>query len=165
VCESSQSQFLVLESSGESYAVPIHKAREIAPIAELLAVPGGSRLLAGFLNLHGTAIPVIRIEPPNAKPVAPPGLHARILILVNGGCPLGILVDAVREIVDATEEAITERNSDYVFGACVTGTIESGRCKIPVLSTERLLLESEQRKIAEFQATAQSRMSDLDGDV
>lgn len=163
VCEPVRSQFLVLESCGETYAVPIHKAREIVPIAKLMSVPGGSKLLVGFLNLRGTAVPVVRVEPPTSESALPPGLYAQILIFLDGGRSIGILVDAVREIVDAAEEAIAEHNSRYAFNACVTGVIQSTGRTIPVLSTDRLLLANERLRITEFQTIAQARMSGLEG--
>lgn len=163
VCEPVRSQFLVLESGGETYAVPIHKAREIVPIAKLMSVPGGSKLLVGFLNLRGTAVPVVRVEPPTSESALPPGLYAQILIFLDGGRSIGILVDAVREIVDAAEEAIAEHNSRYAFNACVTGVIQSTGRTIPVLSTDLLLLANERLRITEFQMIAQARMSGLEG--
>jgi purine-binding chemotaxis protein CheW len=163
VWDASQRKFLILESAGETYAVAIGEAREIVPIANLIAVPGSSTLLVGFLNLHGRAIPVVRIEARAPEVVPEPGLSARILILLDNGQPLGVLVDSVTEIVEAAEEALGSYNSAYVFGDCVTGFIESAGRKIPVLSAERLLLMNERVRVAEFQETAQKRIYGLGG--
>jgi purine-binding chemotaxis protein CheW len=163
VWDASRRKFLILESAGEIYAVAIGEAREIVPIAHLIAVPGGSTLLLGFLNLHGNAIPVIRLEPRTPEVVPEPGLSARILILLDNGQPLGLFVDSVTEIVEATEEALGSYNSAYVFGDCATGVIESAGRTIPVLSAERLLLMKERVRVAEFQETAQKRIYGLGG--
>ena len=51
---------LLLFSVGEqTYALPLPDLQEIVPLAQLSHPPGLPSFVAGFLNLRGTAIPIV----------------------------------------------------------------------------------------------------------
>jgi chemotaxis signal transduction protein len=55
-------QILELELAGQLYGIPLREVQEIVPMAQLSGPPDLPAILAGFLNLEGEAIPVVRLD-------------------------------------------------------------------------------------------------------
>lgn len=153
---------LVFNSSGQDWAFPLHAVQEIAPMAELSSPPGLPPLLAGFLNLGGTAIPILRLDTLFELPEQLPGLHAHLIILRGGGAnPIGVLVASVRRISDVNPANLLPVPENNVFQDCAVATITIDDCVTHILSPERILLEQERRMLGELQAIAQQRLQNL----
>src|SRR5580700_3989587 len=90
---------LVFRSSGLNCAFPLEAVCEIVPMSKLSSPPGLPSGLAGFLNLRGTAIPILRLDRLFDLPEQKPGLHTPMIILRGVLGPIGILAESVRGIV------------------------------------------------------------------
>jgi len=66
---------LIFHSSGLDCAFPLEAVREIVPMAQLFSPPGLPSGLAGFLDLRGTAIPIVRLDRLFDLPEQQAGLH------------------------------------------------------------------------------------------
>ena len=53
---------LIFHTSGLDCAFPLEAVQEIVPMATLYCPPGMPSGLAGFLDLRGTAVPIIRVD-------------------------------------------------------------------------------------------------------
>ncbi len=87
---------LIFQVSGLNCAFPLEAVREVVPMAALSSPPGMPSGLAGFLELRGTAIPIVRLDRLYDLPPQQPGLHTPMIILRGVLGPIGILVDYVR---------------------------------------------------------------------
>ena len=90
---------LIFRSSGLDCAFPLEAVREIVPMARLSCPPGLPTGLVGFLDLRGTAIPIVRLDRLFDLPEQQAGLHTPMIVLRGVLGPIGILVDSVRGIV------------------------------------------------------------------
>ncbi len=72
---------LIFHSSGLDCAFPLEAVREIVPMAMLSSPPGLPSGLAGFLDLRGTAIPIVRLDRLFDLPEQLPGLHTPMIVL------------------------------------------------------------------------------------
>src|ERR1700729_1351062 len=90
---------LVFHSSGLDCAFPLEAVREIVPMAALSSPPGLPSGLLGFLDLRGTAIPIVRLDRLFDLPEQKPGLHTPMIVLRGILGPIGVLVESVRGIV------------------------------------------------------------------
>src|ERR1700680_324219 len=97
---------LMFHSSGLDCAFPLEAVREIVPMAALSSPPGLPSGLAGFLDLRGTAIPVVRLDRLFDLREQEPGLHTPMIILRGVLGPIGILAESVRGIVPAASEGL-----------------------------------------------------------
>src|SRR5580658_6218113 len=116
---------LIFNSSGLDCAFPLESVREIVPMAQLSTPPGLPSGLAGFLDLRGTAVPIVRLDRLFDLPEQQPGLHTPMIVLrgtVLGGTlgPIGILADSVRGIVEASSARLLELPPDGTFQGCAT---------------------------------------------
>ena len=130
-------------------------------MAQLARPPGLPALLEGFLNLRGEAVPVVRLRRLFGLPEASPGLYTPMVVLKGREGPLALLVDEVSGVLSASEEAGLPVQEGHAFNDCVEAEVVLDGRAVHLLSTDRLLLEQERRRIAELQVVAQRRLSDL----
>src|ERR1700719_3899536 len=86
---------LIFQSSGLNCAFPLEAVREIVPMATLSTPPGLPSGLAGFLDLRGTAIPIVRLDRLFNLAEQLPGLHTPMIVLHRVLGPIGLLVESV----------------------------------------------------------------------
>jgi purine-binding chemotaxis protein CheW len=87
-------------SLGENlFAVDIMRIREIILPQKLSALPGGSRILEGVINLRGAVIPVMSMRKRFGMPEAGGGITGKLLIVSLARQTLALAVDAVLEVI------------------------------------------------------------------
>jgi purine-binding chemotaxis protein CheW len=158
----SEGKLLVFAIAGRSCAVPVEAVQEIVPMAALAHIPGQPSLLEGFLNLRGTAVPVLRLSRLFDLSPAEPGLHTPLIVLRGQPHAAGLLVDAVVEIACADRAGGLPIPENDCFNDCVQAQVEIGGRVVHVLSPERLLLEKERQCVAELRAQAQRYLDELE---
>lgn len=149
---------LIFHSSGLDCAFPLEAVREIVPMAWLVAPLGLPSGLAGFLDLRGTAIPIIRLDRLFDLPEQQPGLHTPMIVLHGTLGPMGILVDSVRGIVPVASGQLLDISEDRTFQGCATGAFEVDGDRIHLLSPAALLAANEDRMLADYTVLSQARM-------
>lgn len=147
----------------ELFAVDSSLVQEIVPMARL-SVPGGApSMLAGFLNLGGRPIPVIRLHRLLNLPETSFGLYTQIIILHHGdGRPVGWIVDRVAQIVTMREADIMSVPGKECFKDCTKGFLAFGDAPVPIMNPDRILLEQERQRMIEFQEMEQGRLRELE---
>lgn len=149
---------LVFHTSALNCAFPLEAVREIVPMARLSSPPGLPWGLAGFLDLRGTAIPIIRLDRLFDLPEQKPGLHTPMIVLRGVLGPIGILVDSVRGIVPALSASLLDIPEGRTFQGCATATLHLDGELIHVLSPAALLGANEDRLLADYVVMAEVRL-------
>jgi purine-binding chemotaxis protein CheW len=152
---------LVFHSSGLNCAFPLDAVREIVPMARLSSPPGLPWGLAGFLDLRGTAIPIVRLDRLFDLPEQKPGLHTPMILLHGVLGPIGILVDSVRGIVPALSARVLDIPEGQTFQGSTTAILELDGELIHVLSPAALLGANEDRLLADYAVMAEARLLQL----
>jgi purine-binding chemotaxis protein CheW len=150
---------LVFEVCGELCGLVVAHVEEIVPMAALAQLPGQPPVLAGFLNLRGSAIPVLRLNRLFSLPSQGPGLHTPLVVLRAG---TALLVDSVLDIVTAANDGLLPLAAGNCFGECALAQFPFDGRTAHLLSAERLLLEKERQCVAELRAQAQQFLSELE---
>ncbi|MCL4685435.1 chemotaxis protein CheW [Myxococcota bacterium] len=99
-----ETRLLLFEVSGTTFALPIADVLEVMEIAPIAGIPGLPRRLAGVMNHHGDALPVVSrealFEVSEANLV--PARHVLVLAERGGEAGhLGVPVDDVVGLADA----------------------------------------------------------------
>jgi purine-binding chemotaxis protein CheW len=149
---------LVFRSSGLNCAFPLEAVCEIVPMAKLSSPPGLPSGLAGFLNLRGTAVPIVRLDRLFGLPEQKPGLHTPMIVLRGALGPIGILADSVGGIVPAPSARLLDIPKDGTFQSCATATVELDGDLIHLLSPAALLGASENRLLADYSTMRETRL-------
>ena len=97
-------QFLTFDMGTEIYGIEIRRIREIIECQGITTIPLAAEFVRGVINLRGLVVPVIDLLILFGKTQIPIGKRTCIVILdveIDGNLlPVGLLVDAVREVVD-----------------------------------------------------------------
>ena len=115
-----QQRLLTFEVADSIYAIPIAYIVEVSEVEPLACIPTLPTEIAGVMNHHGDALPVLR---PNVVLDVDPtqvGEPAHVLVIaatLTGGARLGLPVDRVMGLVDGEgamsrdENPVAERRS------------------------------------------------------
>jgi purine-binding chemotaxis protein CheW len=154
---------LVFHVGTQAYALPLSAVQEVLAMPMLSQPLGMPLLLAGFLNLAGTIIPVVRLDRLFELATFPLGRYTPLLLLRHSDCPLAFMVERVSGIIAVDDQDVLPVRENQSFNDCVEGVIARDDHVILLLSAERLLLEKEQQCLAEFQDREQARLRALEG--
>jgi purine-binding chemotaxis protein CheW len=105
-----QAQYLTFMLGSEIFALDIRSVREIIQYCPMNSVPLMPQFVRGVINLRGAVVPVIDLQARFGRPAATVGKKTCIVIFdcVRDGerSELGLLVDAVSEVLDIAQESI-----------------------------------------------------------
>ena len=93
------SQIVSFRLANEDYGVDIRHFQEIILIGQVTQMPQVPEFVCGLINLRGHVIPVIDIRVRFGLEAAPQTEHSRIIVSNIKGKTIGIVVDAVDEVL------------------------------------------------------------------
>jgi purine-binding chemotaxis protein CheW len=140
--ESGQTRQLVCFRIGEeTYGLDIRSVREIRAWSATTALPNAPDFMRGVLNLRGTVVPILDLRARFGwGQTEPSGSHVVIVIAVDARL-VGILVDAVSEILTVPEADV--RSVPEIGSAetheCLDGLVTQGEQLIALVSGERIV--------------------------
>ncbi len=123
-----EKQMVLFELGSETYGLDIATVHEIIRMQPITKVPKAPVYVEGVINLRGKVIPVIDIGKRFGFEKTEKAKNNRIVVVYLQDTTLGIIVDAVTEVVripsDAIEpvsDIVTTGNSDYLQGIAKLG--------------------------------------------
>jgi len=125
-------QYLTFTLGGELYALGILSSKEIIDYGNLTEVPMMPAFVRGVINLRGSVVPVVDLQARFGKGATPVVKRTGIVIVEAAGDDedssqdLGIIVDAVNEVVEISQEDIEPAPS---FGTGIRPDFISGMAK------------------------------------
>jgi purine-binding chemotaxis protein CheW len=152
-------QLVSFRLGDEEFAVDVGQVQEIVRLTTITAVPRSPGYVEGVVNLRGRIVPVIGLAKRFGLPPHAPSKGTRIIITEVAGRTVGMLVDAVSEVLRLASAAIdpaTEVLQGGVSNAYITGIGKlEGRLLI-MLDLERLLTRDEAGSVASAAETAEA---------
>jgi len=116
-------QFLTFAVMGEEYGVDIMTVREIKGWTEITRLPNSPEYMRGVMNLRGLIIPIFDLRARFRHELTEANAKHVIIILAVKGRNIGILVDAVSDIltvndgdIKTTPEMETNAATDFISG-------------------------------------------------
>jgi len=123
-----EKQMVLFELGAETYALDISIVHEIIRMQQITKVPKAPFFVEGVINLRGKVIPVVDMGKRFGIEKTERTKHNRIVVVDIKGTTIGIVVDAVTEVIringDSVEQAsdiITAADSDYLQGIAKLG--------------------------------------------
>jgi purine-binding chemotaxis protein CheW len=121
-------QLVVFDLVPEAYGVDIGTVREIIRVQEITHVPNAPPFVEGVINLRGKVIPVVDLRRRFGMPPVEQTNESRIVVIDIAGEDIGVMVDAVSEVLRIAEETvetassiITTADSYYIQGIAKLG--------------------------------------------
>ena len=99
-------RYLTFMLRDEFYGVPISKVREINQITEITPVPKTPQFVEGVVNLRGKILPVVNLRQKLGFEKVAYNRETCIIVIEAQMGHVGVVVDAVREVVDLKEDQI-----------------------------------------------------------
>lgn len=104
-------QLVVFKLDKEEYAVSILQVQEIKRMTDITRVPHAPDYISGVINLRGSVLPVIDLKKRLNLALADYNDNTRIIIVKVDDLSVGIIVDAVSEVLTIAQDSIEPAQS------------------------------------------------------
>ena len=156
-----EDQLVVFELADEHYGVDIAAVEGIIKMQNITAVPHAPAFVEGVTNLRGSVLPVLDLRKRFSMPAADETNETRIVVVEMGGDSVGMVVDAVSEVLRVSEEAIEPpaplvTSADSAF---ITGIAKVDDRLVILLDLGKVLSAEESAELQAVQ-NAQEELSD-----
>ena len=116
-------QLLAFLLTDEEYGIDIRMVKEIIRLTEITRVPRAPSYIHGIISLRGTVLPIFDLRQLLSMPDSKPDKKNRILIVSLEAGLIGIIVDAVTEVLELNEAELepaptvmTSLEADHIKG-------------------------------------------------
>jgi len=110
-------QLVIFKLANEDYGLPIQKVQEINRIVPVTRLPQTPDFMEGIINLRGRVIPVVDLRKRFGLNAKPHEDDTRIMIVDIDGQTVGIIVDAVNEVVQMQGSSIEPPPPTFILDA------------------------------------------------
>lgn len=143
-------QWVTFRLENETYGVNVMQVKEVLRYLEIAPVPGAPSFVLGIIHLRGTVVTVIDTCQRFDLVSGEISDSTRIMILEVGGHVIGILVDAVSEVVYLRQSEIevspsvgNDESSKFIQGVC-----HKNDTLLILVDLDKMLSEDEWSEIA-----------------
>lgn len=99
-------QMVSFHLGGETFIIDILEVQEIIRTMELSRMPKAPEYIEGVINLRGSVIPVMDLRKRFGIPLPEENEQERIIVIKATDKPMGMIVDAVTEVLRLPKETI-----------------------------------------------------------
>ena len=134
-------QLIVFTLEGREFALPVENVSEVLRMVTLAPVPESPMWMPGVINLRGAVVPVVDLRMRLALPHARWGVNTPIIVAQCGGRMLGLLADAVVELLTVPASSISPPDDGIgATAAAAAGVARAGERLIFIFDLERLFI-------------------------
>lgn len=136
-----ENKILTFEIGGQLYGIELAFATEIISMQAITKIPHLPPYVKGIINLRGKVIPVMNVRARFSKEEIPYDDRTCIIVAVANGLSVGLIVDAVAEVISVTQQEISSApdyklvNTNHYISYIVTA---GGGIKL-ILDVRRLI--------------------------
>lgn len=103
-----QDQYLVFTVKSQEFGIQAMLIQEITTIMDIAEVPNAPHYIEGILNLRGRLVSVINFRKRFDFVTKEHDEDTRIIIMEHAGFPVGIIVDAVEEVIKISDQKVQQ---------------------------------------------------------
>ena len=144
-------ELLTFTLGAEEYAIDILKVQEIRGYDAVTTIANAPSFIKGVINLRSTIVPIVDLRIKFSVGVAEYTPFTVVIILNIGGRVVGMVVDAVSDVISLKPEQIRPAPdfASSVDTAYIRGLGALGERMLIVVDIERLMLSSEMALVDE----------------
>ncbi|MDA7978631.1 MAG: chemotaxis protein CheW [Pirellulales bacterium] len=149
-------QLVSFQLAQEEYGIEITKVQEIILMGEITRVPQTPPYIKGLINLRSTVIPIFDLRLRFGLAEQPRTDETRIMVINVAGKTIGIIVDAVSEVLRISQEQIAPP-PPTVAGLgeeFLVGLAKLENRLLILLDIDGILVEKELEEVEELAANA-----------
>ncbi|RMF02180.1 MAG: chemotaxis protein CheW [Chloroflexi bacterium] len=149
-----ENQIVVFKLGREFYGVEIAAVEGIIKMQAITSVPKSPEFVEGVTNLRGTVLPVVDMRKRFGLPAAEETKETRIIVVEMNGLTVGMVVDAVNEVLRVPVEDIEPPSPMVatVDSAFITGIAKVSDRLIILLDLAKVLTLHEQAELTALPA-------------
>ena len=138
-------QLVVFRLQEELFAAPIRQVVEIIKPQKVTRMPRAPHYVNGILNLRGQVFPVVNMHKRLSLPESETSSKTRIMVSEVNEAPMGLVVDAVEEVLRVPEDNIDEAPDlmEETTGRYISGVVRDEERMILMLDLEKLFAPEE----------------------
>jgi len=139
-------QFLTFKLAGEEYGINITRVQEIKGWLPVTKIPNTPDYVSGVLNLRGNIVPVMDMRIRFNLEKAEYSQNTVIIVLtVAGNRNVGIIVDAVSDVLNVNKEEIKDAPDfgENIKVDMISGLTSAGNNLVMLMDIDQLLLDDE----------------------
>lgn len=150
------SQIVSFRLANEEYGVDIMRVQEIILPGQITKMPEVPDYVCGLINLRGHVIPIVDLRKRFGLPAAENNEHTRIIVVNVATKTIGIVVDAVNEVLRINLEQVEPPPSSIagIDNAYIRGLVKFNEKLLILLNIENLLSQAEEAKLGQETAVA-----------
>jgi len=136
-----EKELVLFELGKEIYGVDISVVYEIIRMQPITKVPKAPFFVEGVINLRGKVIPIVDMRKRFGLPKVEQNKDNRIMVLESAGQNIGIIIDAVTEVLRIPSDSIEPPSNIIVSAASdyLLGIAKYNKNMIILLDMERVL--------------------------
>ncbi|MCP3909103.1 MAG: chemotaxis protein CheW [Oceanicoccus sp.] len=145
-------QWVTFRLEGEIYGINVMQVQEVLRYTEIAPVPGAPAYVLGIINLRGNVVTVIDTRHRFGLPTTEVTDQTRVVIIEADSHVVGILVDAVAEVVYLRQSEIetapnvgNDESARFIQGVC-----NKNNQLLILVELDKLLTDQEWSEIEEF---------------
>jgi purine-binding chemotaxis protein CheW len=153
-----EEQLVVFRLGDDFFAMLIANVNEIIRLQKITPVPKAPPFVEGVTNLRGRVIPVIDLRKRFGVEPKPDGHMARIIVVEQGERLMGMMVDAVDEVltvpsntIEPVDEMVVSVDSQFL-----SGIVRLEDRLIIMLDQEQVLSAGEARQLTNLKVTGKA---------
>ena len=147
-------QLVIFKLANEDYGLPIQKVQEINRMVPVTKLPQTPEFMEGIINLRGRVIPVVDLRKRFGLTAKEHEEDTRIMIIDINGQTVGIIVDAVNEVVKIAGDCIEPPPQSFVMNAQFVQGIAKMADRLVILLDIDCILTSQESVLLQEAATA-----------
>ncbi len=138
-------QLVVFRLANEEYGLPITKVQEINRLVPITKLPQTPSFMEGIINLRGRIIPIIDLRKRFGLAASDHTEDNRIIIVEVKGQTVGIIVDAVHEVVRLPQSNIEPPPPAFILdGQYIHGVGKMENRLLILLNIDSILTSQEE---------------------
>jgi len=143
-------QLVIFRLDETEFGVPIDQVRRLERLKVVTRVPRAPHFLEGVVNIRGDVVPVVNLKKRFGLATTPCDDKSRIVVVALEDQLVGLMVDAVREVLWFPASQIDPPPSMVarIDGAYLTGVGRLADRRIILLNLERVLATPEVEELA-----------------
>jgi purine-binding chemotaxis protein CheW len=151
-----ENQLVIFKLANEYYGVDIAAVESIIKMQAITSVPRAPKFVEGVTNLRGTVLPVIDLRTRFGLSAEDISNDTRIVVVEVGGSIVGMIVDAVSEVLRVASDAIEPPSPLVVTidSSFITGIAKVADRLIILLDLSKVFSMQEQTRLQELQLVA-----------
>jgi purine-binding chemotaxis protein CheW len=134
-------QLIVFTLEGREFALPVENVSEVLRMVTLAPVPESPMWMPGVINLRGAVVPVVDLRMRLGLPHERWGVNTPIIVAECRGRMLGLLADAVVELLSVPSSSISAPDEGIgATASAAAGVARAGERLIFIFDLERLFV-------------------------